>query len=88
MIPAFPTEASKYAEEQYAKQNCLSKVKINVKKEHTIENLQKLCEQKIPVIVFGYGDLKAKKCKKTSISYICLLDENYKPIWSYIIPSK
>ena len=85
---ASSTEASKYAETQYAKQIGNEKVHINVKKEHTIEYQQKVGEQIIPAITYGYGDMKAKKCRKTRVSYICLLDENCKPVWSYIIPSK
>ena len=87
-VYASSTEASKYAEEQYAKQIGNEKVSINVKKEHTMEYDQKVGELKIPAITYGYGDMKAKKCRKIRISYICLLDEDCKPIWSYIVPSK
>ena len=87
-VSASSTEASKYAEAQYAKQIGNEKVHINVKKEHTIEYRQKIGEQMIPAITYGYGDMKAKKCRKVRVSYICLLDEECKPIWSYIVPSK
>ena len=87
-VSATSTEASKYAEEQYAKQIGNEKVRINVKKEHTVEYQQKVGDQIIPAITYGYGDMKAKNCRKTRISYICLLDSNCKPIWSYIVPSK
>ncbi len=82
------TEASKFAEEQYSKQTGNEKVHITVKKEHTVEYQQKIGKQMIPAITYGYGDMKAKKQKKCRITYICLLDEECKPMWSYIIPSK
>ena len=88
MNSVFGTEASKFAEEQYSKQTGNEKVHITVKKEHTVEYQQKIGEQMIPAITYGYGDMKAKKQKKCRITYICLLDENCKPIWSYIFPSK
>lgn len=82
------TEASEYAEKQYSRQTGNEKVHITVKKEHTVEYQQKIGEQIIPAITYGYGDMKAIKQKKCRITYICLLDENCKPIWSYIFPSK
>ena len=96
LMPCFcyTTETSKFAEKQYAEQNYLSKVHINVKNEHTIKNFQKIEEKEVPFITFGYGDLKGVnkekkiKLKKQNISYVCLLDENRKPFWSYIIPFK
>ena len=85
---ATSTEASKYAEEQYSKQIGNDKVHINVKKEHTVEYTQKIGDKIIPAITYGYGDMKTNKCRKVRVSYICLLDENCKPIWSYVVPSK
>ena len=82
------TNGSKFAELQYAEKQGFSKVHINVKKEHTDELQQKIGEQKIPAITYGYGDLKVKGCKKCRVAYIVLLDCNCNPIWSYIIPSK
>ncbi len=88
MTSVWATEASKFAEEQYSKQTGNERVHITVKKEHTVEYQQKIGEQMIPAITYGYGDMKAKKRKKCRITYICLLDENCNPIWSYIFPSK
>ena len=88
MTSVWATEASKYAEEQYSMQTGNEKVHITVKKEHTVEYQQKIGQQMIPAITYGYGDMKAKKQKKCRITYICLLDEECKPIWSYIFPSK
>ena len=85
---AASTDASKYAEKEYGKQIGNPKVHINVKKEHTIEYQQKIGEHLVPAITYGYGDMKAKKMRKTRISYICLLDENCNPIWSFIVPTK
>ena len=82
------TEASKFAEEQYSSQTGNDKVHITVKKEHTVEYQQKIGEKMVPAVTYGYGDMKAKKCKKTRISYICLLDEDCKPFWSFIVPTK
>ncbi len=86
-VSAKTTNASKYAESQYAETQGFSKVRINVKKEHIDEYQQKIGEQIIPAITYGYGDMKIKGCKKCRISYIVLLDCNSKPIWSYIMPS-
>jgi len=87
-VSAKTTSASKYAESQYADKQGFSKVRINVKKEHTDEYQQKIGEQIIPAITYGYGDMKIKGCKKTRITYIVLLNCNCEPIWSYIMPSK
>ena len=56
---AYTTEASKFVEEQYAKK-FTSQPKINVKKEHTEEYQQKIGDQMIPAITYGYGDMKVK----------------------------
>ena len=82
------TSASKFAESQYADKQGFSKVRINVKKEHTDEFQQKIGEQDIHTITYGYGDIKIKGCKKCRVSYIVLFACNNKPIWSYIMPSK
>lgn len=93
-LPCFgyTTEGSKFAEHKFSEQNCLSKIHINVKREHTIENLQNIGEKEVSAITYGYGDLKTKEkiCgkKKIRVSYICLLDKNCKPFWSCIYPSK
>lgn len=82
------TDASKFAEKQYANQIGNPKVSINVKKEHTIEYQQKIGGQKVHAITYGYGDMKAKDEKKKRITYITLLDDECKPFWSFIAPSK
>ena len=82
------TVASRFAEEEYACKNSLEKVHIIVKKEHTTDYNQIICNDNIQAITYGYGDLKVKGRKKIRISYICLLDVNRKPFWSYIIPTK
>ena len=87
-VSAHTTEASKFAEEQYAKQIGNEKVKINVKKEHTVEYQQKVGEQSVPAITYGYGDMRAYKGRKVRISYLVLLDEECKPFCSFIVPSK
>lgn len=85
---AVSTDASRYAEKEYGKQTGNPKVRINVKKEHTVEYQQKIGDKVIPAITYGYGDMKAQKMRKTRITYICLLDEDCNPMWSYIVPSK
>ena len=79
------TTCSKYAEKQYVLENNVDNAHIVVKKEHTEEYPQVLKENVIKAITYGYGDMKIRGCKKFRISYICLLDENCKPFWSYII---
>ena len=87
-VYAGSTDASRYAEQQYAKQVGNPKVHINVKKEHTVEYQQKIGDQLVPAITYGWGDMKAIGEKKKRISYIILLDEECKPFWSFITPIK
>lgn len=85
---AAQTEASKYTEEQYSKQTGNERVRINVKKEHTEEHQQMIGGTEISAITYGYGYMKAEKCRKKRISYVCLLDKNCKPVWSYVVKFK
>ena len=82
------TIVSRFAEQEYASENSLEKVHIVVKKEHTLDYWQKSERDTVQAIAFGYGDLKIKRFKKIRITYICLLDKDYKPFRSYIIPIK
>ena len=82
------TEYSKFAAEQYAQENNKENVKITVKKEHVEEYAQEVGDTFVPYIAYGYGDLKAAKCRKQRITYICLLDNERNPLWSHIFPSK
>ena len=81
------TKASIYAETQFANQNSAKRVHIIVKKEFTLDSSQCIGKQTISAITYGYGDLKIKGCKKHKITYICLLNNKYNPILSYIIPN-
>ena len=83
-VSARSTEASKFAENQYSKQYCVKPI-INVLKEHTEKYNQKIGEMFIPAITYGYGSMKVKGERKCRISYMCLLNEECKPVWSYII---
>lgn len=82
-IPAYGYSgaASRFAEQEYAKNNNCEKVKINIKKEYSVEYQQKIGE----TIVYGWGDIKVKGCKKKRITYVVLLDNLGKPCWSNII---
>jgi hypothetical protein len=73
--------ASRFAESEYAKKNNCEKVCINMKKEYLTEYKQKNGE----TIVYGWGDMKIKGCKKRRITYVVLTDESGKPCWSSII---
>lgn len=75
------TEASKYVSNLYGKNS-----HIVVKKEHTQELFQHVGNKDISAITYGWGDLKVKGCKKCSISYVCILNKERKPIWGYVIP--
>ncbi len=77
---AYSSKASKFAEAEYAKTNNREKVYINMKKECRAEYQQKNGQ----TIVFGYGDIKIKGCKKRRITYVVLYDESCKPSWSKI----
>ena len=83
---SYATEYSEYAAKQYGKIHNLEKLHITVKKEHVEEYAQEIGQTFIPYIAYGYGDLKAKRCKKARISYICLLDCDLYPLWSYVMP--
>ena len=84
---SYTTDASKFSEEQYSLNNNCN-VKIKVIKEYTNEYQQQIGERIVPAITYGYGYIKGKDRKKCKITYICLLDENCKPFWSYIVPYK
>ena len=85
----YSTEASKFAEKQYQTHNSC-KVNINSKKEYKLEYQQPIGQTSITDIIYGHGDMKirgksrGKFLKKYRISYIVLLNCNYKPIWSSI----
>lgn len=81
------TEASEFVAEQYAAASGNEQVHIVVKKEHTMEYQQPVGGEMIPAITYGYGDMKVKGCRKLKITYLCLLNKDFKPLWSYIIPS-
>ena len=81
----YPTNASRFAEQEYAKSHKCQKVCINVKKEYTQIYGQKFGEQTIPAITYGYGDMTIRGCKKCRITYIVLLDCDCKPVWSAIV---
>ncbi|MBR6127563.1 hypothetical protein IKQ21_07765 [bacterium] len=83
-LPAFSTEFSDYAAKQFAHSCGREKVHITVKKEHIEIFAQEVGEKFVPFVVYGYGDLKSKNCKKQRVTYICLLDTSANPLWSYI----
>ena len=87
LLSVSATECSQFIEKQ---QEALynKKIKINVRKEFTQESYQTIGEQNFYGITYGYADMKLKDKRKCRVSYICLLDENYKPIWGTIIPAK
>jgi hypothetical protein len=77
---AYSSAASKFAEQEYAKKNNCEKVKINMKKEYSTEYQQDTGK----IIIYGWGDIKIKGCKKKKITYVVLLDNFGKPGWSSI----
>ena len=87
ITPAFAhtTDASKYLKDKY-EELYNKQVKIVVTKEHTEEYQQKIGEVFIPAITYGYGTMKVKGQKKSRVAYICLLDNDLKPIWGHVIP--
>jgi hypothetical protein len=78
------TASSGFAEKQYAMQNKLNRVHINVKAEHQTEYHQKICDTEVFVLVYGYGDMKLKECGKYRVTYLALLDRNRNPVWSSV----
>ena len=87
-IPAGASEYSKFAEKNYASQNCLEKVHITVKKEYKEPFAQEIGDKFVPYIVYGFGDLKSKGHKKKRITYTCLLNMCLKPFWSDVYESQ
>lgn len=88
ILVASATEYSEFAAKEYAQRCNKENVRITVKKEHVEKYAQEVGEEFIPYIAYGYGDMRARKCRKQRVSYICLLDCDLNPLWSYIIPSK
>ena len=88
ILGASATEYSEFAAKEYASRCNKENVRITVKKEHVEKYAQEVGEQFIPYIAYGYGDMRARKCRKERITYICLLDCDYNPMWSYIFPTK
>ena len=77
---AYSSNASKFAEMEYIKTNNCKKLQINMKKEYSTESQQKTGE----TIVYGWGDIKIKGCKKKRITYVVLYDNLGSPLWSKI----
>ena len=86
--PVWATNCSKYAANTYAEENNKEKVRITVKKEVITPYAQEFGSHFIPYIAYGYGDMRAKKMKKSRITYICLLDNDQLPMWSHVYFSK
>lgn len=83
--PVFATEVTDYLVEKYSKESG-SKVNIQSLKEHTDPYSQKIGDYCVSSIVYGYGSMKMPKCRKTRITYVCILDNENQPIWGYVIP--
>ncbi len=81
----FATEVTDYLVEKYSKE-CGSKVRIQSLKEHTDSYSQKIGDYFVSSIVYGYGSMKMPKCRRTRITYVCILDNENQPIWGYVIP--
>ena len=81
---AYTTEASKFAQTQYAASQNIPKAKINAKKEHTLDFDQNACGKNLQTVKFGWGNLKIKGRKKRRITYLVTFDENGIPFWSSI----
>ena len=81
----YATEVTDYLENIYLQEHSTA-TKIVSKDEHIEQYEQKLGNESFPFIAYGFGYMKVKRCKKQTISYICLLDNNCQPIWGYIIP--
>ena len=86
--PVLATNCSKYAEKNFAEENNKERVRITVKKEVITPYAQEFGDSFIPYIAYGYGDIRAKKMKKSRITYICLLDNDMQPMWSHLYFSK
>lgn len=85
MLSVNATESTEYLESIYQpkyeqKLKIVSKGEVIDKYDQTFNGVY------IPEISYGFGYMKVKKCKKQTISYICLLDCNRKPLWGYVIP--
>ena len=81
------TESTDYLKSVYQPQY-ERKLKVVSKEEFIDKYDQYFNGVYIPSISYGYGYMKVKRCKKVSISYICILDCDGKPIWGAIIPTK
>jgi len=83
-VSAYSTPASKFAESEYAKTNNCQKVRINMKKEYCNDYNLKTDKRMIIKVVYGWGDMKIKGCKKHRVTYVVLFDAECKPYWSSV----
>ena len=83
-VSAYSSPASKFAESEYAKVNNCRKVHINMKKEYCDDYSLKTGERSITRVVYGWGDMKIKGCKKRKVTYCVLYDADNKPYWSSV----
>ncbi len=81
----FASVSTDYLENLYSCQYD-TKVNIKSKKEIIDKYEQKIGDNFISCISYGYADMKIKGKKKMRVSYICLLENDSTPIWGYIIP--
>ena len=84
-VSAFATVSSDYLQDLYS---CRydTQVRFKSKKEFVDKYEQKFGDIFISSIAYGYADLKIKGRKKIKVSYICLLGNDLKPVWGYVIP--
>ena len=55
-----------------------------MKKEYFDDYNLKTGERLITKIVYGWGDMKIKGCKKRRVTYIVMYDADSKPYWSSV----
>lgn len=84
-VSVFASEASDFLTDLYTKEYKCD-VKIKSKREFCDKYEQKIGGQYISSIVYGQADMKIKGHKKQKVSYICLMENDCKIVWGYVIP--
>ena len=83
--PVFATETTDFLSKFYSEQEN-KKVEIISKKEFQDGLYQEIGGTYISEISYGQAKMKAKKERTRKVSYVCIFDNERKPIWGYVIP--
>lgn len=84
-VAAYATEATDFLVNMYSNEYNQN-VKIKAYKEYSNPCQQKIGDNYVSEIVYGQAKFKKKKMRTAKVSYVCVMDENNKPFWGFVIP--